>query len=207
MRWRGQGCTKISTMTFRMAIGDKVLIFNVQVQLKQQTHKKFDEIGFDAAAVTTKVLDLTTKFVSSPSDIKATPTLSAPLFRSVNWALWLCSCAKCSNHQEDKPWCSTWTDSSDQHMSGHWGFCAPVEQVGASLILSRHWPGTSHFHGHNFQELAQSTFSNTTHSCTESDFHICRAPSNYGFIEVSFHKAAAHHFLSSWTSAHFFVIS
>ena len=71
-------------MTFRMAIGDKVLIFNVQVQLKQQTHNKFDEIGFDAAAVTTKVLDLTTKFVSSPSDIKATPTLSAPLFRSVN---------------------------------------------------------------------------------------------------------------------------
>ena len=36
-------------------------------------------------------------------------------------------------NQEDKPWCSTWTDSSDQHMSGHWGFCAPVEQVGASL--------------------------------------------------------------------------
>ena len=34
------------------------------------------------------------------------------------------------------------------------------------------------------QELAQTTFSNTTHACTESDFHICRAPSNYGFIEV-----------------------
>ena len=71
-------------MTFRMAIGDKVLIFNVQVQLKQQTHNKFDEIGFDAAAVTTKVLDLTTKLASSPSDIKATPTLSAPLSRSAN---------------------------------------------------------------------------------------------------------------------------
>ena len=36
------------------------------------------------------------------------------------------------------------------------------------------------------QELAQSTFSNTTNGCTESDFHVCRAPSNYGFIEVSF---------------------
>ena len=34
------------------------------------------------------------------------------------------------------------------------------------------------------QELAQSTFSNTTNGCTESDFHVCRAPSNYGFIEV-----------------------
>ena len=102
---------------------------------------------------------------------------------------WKKDITKLKWNQEDKPWCSTWTDSSDQHMSGHWGFCAPVEQVGASLVLySRHWPGTSHFHGHSFQELAQSTFSNTTHSCTESDFHICRAPSNYGFIEVSFNK-------------------
>ena len=73
-----------------MAIGDKVLIFNVQVHLNQQTYNKFDEIGFDAAAVTTKVLDPSTKLASSPSDIKATPTLSAPLFRSVNQALWLC---------------------------------------------------------------------------------------------------------------------
>jgi len=68
---------------------------------------------------------------------------------------------ECTTVQEDQPWCSTWTDSSDQHMSGHWGFCAPLEQ-----------------------ELAQSTFSNTTHGCSESDFHVCRAPSNYGFIEV-----------------------
>merc|ERR1712012_1304625 len=68
-------------MTFRMAIGDKVLVFNVQVPLKVQTYNKFDEIGFDAVAVTTKVLDPSTKLVSSPSDIKATPTLSVPLFR------------------------------------------------------------------------------------------------------------------------------
>ena len=71
-------------MTFRMAIGDKVLVFNVQDHLKRQTYNNFDEIGFGAVAVTTKVLDTSTKLVSSPSDIKATLTLSVPLFRSVN---------------------------------------------------------------------------------------------------------------------------
>ena len=36
------------------------------------------------------------------------------------------------------------------------------------------------------QELVQTAFSSTTHGCSESQFHICRAASNYGYIEVDF---------------------
>ena len=43
--------------------------------------------------------------------------------------------------EEEQPWCSTWTDSSDQHMSGYWGFCAPLEQASRSpWWWVRWWP-------------------------------------------------------------------
>ena len=36
------------------------------------------------------------------------------------------------------------------------------------------------------QELAQTAYSNTTRACTGSQYHICRAESNYGYVEVEF---------------------
>ena len=38
----------------------------------------------------------------------------------------------------------------------------------------------------DFQELAQTVFANTTKGCTESQFYICRAKSNFGVIDVDF---------------------
>jgi len=70
---------------------------------------------------------------------------------------------ECTFAGSDAAWCSTLTDHTDTHQSGYWGNCAPLDQ-----------------------ELVQSWSSNTTHGCTESDFHICRAKSNYGFLEVDF---------------------
>merc|ERR1712080_604296 len=67
----------------------------------------------------------------------------------------------CAQPDGDGPWCSTSTDSEDNHISGHWGYCGPKED-----------------------ELAQETFSNSTHTCAQSKYHICTAAANYGTIEV-----------------------
>ena len=35
-------------------------------------------------------------------------------------------------------------------------------------------------------ELAQLTFSNSSHTCSNNDYFVCTAKANYGFINVDF---------------------
>ena len=63
------------------------------------------------------------------------------------------------------PWCSTLVTNTGQHVSGHWGNCAPLDQ-----------------------ELAHTTFSNSTKTCAGSKYNICQAEANYGYIHVDFEK-------------------
>jgi len=72
---------------------------------------------------------------------------------------------ECTTADSDTPWCSTKTDATNSHISGYWGNCAPIED-----------------------ELAQETFSNSSKTCTLSDYHICYALGNYGFIEANFQE-------------------
>jgi alkaline phosphatase D len=60
-------------------------------------------------------------------------------------------------------WCSTKTDSSNVHVAGFWGNCAPVAD-----------------------ELAQLAYSNSSKTCTQSKFHVCTATANYGGVKVDF---------------------
>jgi len=69
----------------------------------------------------------------------------------------------CITVDSSEPWCSTKTDSTNSHIPGYWGHC-----------------------DNNDNELAQTTFSDSTKTCTLSDYHICYAQGNYGFIEVDF---------------------
>ena len=59
-------------------------------------------------------------------------------------------------------WCSVLLDTEGRHQPGHWGNCGPLEE-----------------------ELAQQTFSNSSHTCQDT-FHICSADANYGYIKVDF---------------------
>jgi len=69
----------------------------------------------------------------------------------------------CTTANSNVKWCSTKTDATNAHMSNYWGNCDSREN-----------------------ELAQETFSDSSKTCTLSDYHICYALGNYGFIEVDF---------------------
>ena len=60
-------------------------------------------------------------------------------------------------------WCSTMTGPLGNHISGFWGNCDLLEN-----------------------ELAQEIFSNSSHTCSKSNFHICSAKSNYGKISINY---------------------
>jgi len=70
---------------------------------------------------------------------------------------------ECTTTGSNFEWCSTFTDSTNSHQKGYWGNCDSKEN-----------------------ELAQTTFSDSTKTCTLSKYHICYALGNYGFIEVDF---------------------
>ena len=70
---------------------------------------------------------------------------------------------ECTTAGSSEPWCSTKTDSTNSHMSGYWGHCDHMEN-----------------------ELVQTSYSDSTKTCTLSNYHICYAQGNYGFIEVDF---------------------
>ena len=61
------------------------------------------------------------------------------------------------------PWCSVFVDAEHHHVPTMWGNCGPKEQ-----------------------ELAQQTFSNSSHTCSNNDYFVCTAKANYGFINVDF---------------------
>ena len=65
----------------------------------------------------------------------------------------------CAQPDENAPWCSTKTDESDNHITGHWGFCGPIEE-----------------------ELAQEAFSNSSKTCADSKYGVCMAAANYGTL-------------------------
>jgi len=69
----------------------------------------------------------------------------------------------CAPREDGDSWCSTKTDLWHDHIAGYWGNCAPKEE-----------------------ELAQTVFSNSTKTCSQSDFYICSAQANYGYIDVNF---------------------
>ena len=63
------------------------------------------------------------------------------------------------------PWCAVLVDSYGNAVPTMWGNCGPVEA-----------------------ELAQTTFSNSSQTCSNNDYFVCTAKANYGFIHVDWEE-------------------
>ena len=59
------------------------------------------------------------------------------------------------------PWCAVLVDSFGNAVPTMWGVCGPIQS-----------------------ELAQTTFSNSSQTCSNNDYFVCTAKANYGFIHV-----------------------
>jgi len=97
----------------------------------------------------------------SANNVGSGPYIKACIFPFIYGGITYSDCTTVANN--GVLWCSTKTDSSNNHVPGFWGNCAPLQD-----------------------ELSQAVFSNSSKTCTQSKFHVCTATANYGGVKVDF---------------------